>query len=263
MKDKAGQQYWNNHWETIPHDAFRPESNVLRNYRDRVVANAIARALQGLPANSIVLEAGCADSSLLAYLGSRGYQILGVDYSSVGCERFRKRLETEGIEARVECCDIFVPPQNLLGVADCVLSYGLVEHFEDTAGCIQALRALVRPGGRILTIIPNMRGLVGLLQRICAPSIYNVHIPHKVSELVASHRTNLTVVESGYLLPSGFGVVNYHEPDSSSAALSLRRMAVACLGRLSWASWFIDKRIELPRSQYFSPYCYCIAERPQ
>jgi 2-polyprenyl-3-methyl-5-hydroxy-6-metoxy-1,4-benzoquinol methylase len=259
--DKAGQSYWNEHWETIQHDAFRPESPLIRNYRDRAVANLIARALYGLPSNATVLEAGCADSSLLVYLGRRGNRIVGIDYSAVGCERFRRRATAEGIEAQVECCDIFSPPQSLFGIADCVLSYGLVEHFEDTATCIQALRAFVRPGGRILTIIPNMRGLVGLLQKMCAPSVYAVHMPLTVQELAAGHADGLVVSDCGYLLPAGFGVVNYHEPGSSRASLLLRRLAVAGLGRLTWASWFLDKYISLPRSQILSPYCYCIAER--
>jgi 2-polyprenyl-3-methyl-5-hydroxy-6-metoxy-1,4-benzoquinol methylase len=260
--DKAGQGYWNEHWKTIPHDAFCPESALIRHYRDRAVADLISRALRGLPANASVLEAGCADSSLLVYLGRRGYRITGVDYSPVGCEQFRQRALKERIEAQVECCDIFSPPLRLLGSADCVLSYGLVEHFEDTARCVQALRALVRPGGRILTIIPNMRGLIGFLQRICAPSVYAVHVPLTVTELVTAHGGGLTVTESGYLLPVGFGVVNFHEPNSSRAALWFRRLTVAVLGRLSWLGWSIDKHVSLPRSQILSPYCYCIAERP-
>jgi len=260
--DKAGQHYWNEHWESIPHDSFHPESPLVRHYRDRAFANVIASALRGLPSNSAILEAGCADSSLLVYLGRMGHPIIGVDYSPVGCDLFRKRATVERVTAQIECCDIFSPPEKLLGVADCVISVGLVEHFEDTAACVQALRAFVRPGGRILTIIPNMRGFVGLLQRLCAPSIYSVHIPLSVAELIAAHRRGLAVSEFGYLLPAGFGVVNFCEPGSSRPAYWTRRLTVSALGRLSWASWFVDKYVALPRTQSFSPYCYCIAERP-
>ena len=263
MVDKAGQHYWNEHWDTIPHDSFRPESPLLRHYRDRAFANVISRALRGLPSNASVLEAGCADSSLLVYLGRLGHKIIGVDYSPVGCDLFRQRAAAERVEAQVECCDIFSPPERLMGVADCVISSGLVEHFEDTAACVQALGAFVRPGGRILTIIPNMRGYVGLLQRLCAPSVYAVHVPLSVAELVTAHRGGLSVVEFGHLLPAGFGVVNFHEPGLSRAGFWTRRLAVSGLGRLSWASWFVDKYIALPRSESFSPYCYCIAERPR
>lgn len=260
MSDKAGKTYWNDHWESVPHDAFRPDSALIRNYRDRAIGALIDRALQGLPKTATILEAGCADSSLLVYLAQRGYNAIGVDYSNVGCDRFRERAAAEQIQVQVECCDIFSPPQKLVGVADCVLSYGLVEHFEDTASCVQALRAFVRPGGRILTIVPNMRGLVGLLQRLCAPAVYAVHVPLSVEQLVAAHRDGLEVTESGYLLPAGFGVVNFHEPGISRTALWIRHAAVAALGRLSWAAWVIDKRAPLPRSEALSPYCYCIAE---
>jgi SAM-dependent methyltransferase len=261
--DKAGQGYWDDHWETIPHNSFNPGSALVRDYRDRAFAEVIARTLQALPTDASVLEAGCADSSLLVYLGHQGYKIIGVDYSPVGCDLFRRRAAAQHVEAQVECCDIFSPPENLRGAADCVMSVGLVEHFDDTAGCVQALRTLVRPGGRILTIIPNMRGSVGLLQRLCAPSIYAVHIPLSVAELAAAHGPGLTVVESGYLLPAGFGVVNFYEPGLSRAAFWTRRLTVSALGRLSWASWFVDKYVSLPRTESFSPYCYCIAERTE
>ena len=261
MIDKAGEQYWNEHWESIPHDSFRPDNPRLRYYRDRAFANVIALALRGLPSPATVLEAGCADSSLLVYLGRLGHSIIGVDYSSVGCDLFRRRAVAAQIEAQVECCDIFRPSRKLSAVADCVISSGLVEHFEDTAASIEALRTFVRPGGRILTIIPNMRGSVGFFQRLCAPSIYAVHVPLSLNQLVAAHQKGFVVTDFGYLLPAGFGVVNYNEPGASAVGLWIRRLAVAALGRLSLLSWFIDRYIGLPRSESFSPYCYCVAQR--
>ena len=137
-----------------------------------------------------------------------------------------------------------------------MLSYGLVEHFEDTAACVRAVAAFSR--GRVLTIIPNMRGLVGLTQRLCAPSIYDIHVPVSLERLISAHEeAGLHILASGYLLPMGFSVVNYHEPNASALAFQLRRLLIAGLNRLSWASWVIERY--LPTSTLLSPYLYCLA----
>jgi 2-polyprenyl-3-methyl-5-hydroxy-6-metoxy-1,4-benzoquinol methylase len=260
--DKAGTSYWDKVWEREAHSTFAPGSTAISDYRDTVFAAILDRALEGMPADAAILEAGCADSALLTYLGRRGYRITGVDYSVIGCTRFRERLRLDRVTARVECCDIFDPTPELKGCADLVISNGLVEHFTDTTACIAALANFARPGGRILTIIPNMRGLVGLAQRLCAPSIYRVHVPLGLSALVAAHRAaGLGVTAAAHLLPIGFGVVNFHEPDASPVGLMTRRLTVGVLSRLSWLVWRIDRYRNLPTGELLSPYAYCMAER--
>ena len=242
--DKAGQRYWNNRWVRAGNPGFSPETSYL----DWTFARVIQRLVPARP-DATVLEAGCADSVLLPYVASLGPRVIGVDYSAIGCERSRARMP----EARIECCDIFRPPTSLIGSCDAVYSIGLVEHFTDTRGCVAALAAFLKPGGRLLTIIPNMRGAVGTLQRFVARSIFDIHVPLTLEQLAAAH--TVKILESGYLLPVGFGVVN---PGESL----LSRAIVGLAARLSKVGWVIDRRFRLPRSQMLSPYCYALAEVP-
>lgn len=256
--DRAGAHYWDDHWETVAQTDFRPWSGAVRDYRDQQLAKLI---LSCLPDGGHVIEAGCADSTLLPFLGARGYQISGLDYSEVGCARFRQRLARAGMTAQIECCDLFDPPVQLREAADAALSYGLIEHFTDTHACVSAIANLVRPGGILISIIPNMRGLVGLAQKLCARSVYNIHVPLSVSDLLIAH-ADMEIIDSGYLLPAGFGVVNFHEPGDGVVLSRLKRVSIALLARASWCTWAIDKHVHLPRSALLSPYAYCIARKP-
>jgi hypothetical protein len=141
------------------------------------------------------------------------------------------------------------------------MSFGLVEHFTDTPHIVRALASFLRPGGRMLTIVPNMHGLVGFVQRLAARSIYNVHEQLSPHELAIAHEASgLEVVEADYLLPAGFGVVNYQEP---GALYQFRRAMAGALARLSIAAWYVDEHIAaLPKSSLFSPYSYCLARAP-
>jgi SAM-dependent methyltransferase len=258
--DKAGKVYWDRVWGTVPApDAFDPEGRGCAYRRDREFARLFADALAGLPANSVVLEAGAADSSVLPYFAKLGHRIVGVDYSEIGCERLRRRLGAFAGEAI--CCDIFTPPLSVLHRADLVLSIGLVEHFTETSDCIAALARLLRPGGKLLTIIPNMQGVVGLLQRLIAPSVYKMHVPLSPGDLREAHqRAGLKVERAEYLMATNFRVINYNEPEGGRLANAARWIAVASCGRLSCAVNLLDEHLcRLPRRKAFAPYCVVLA----
>jgi SAM-dependent methyltransferase len=243
--DKAGHHYWNDAWSTVRTGDFAPTTNG----RDRAFATLIDRMLAGLAHPATVFEAGCADSLVLPYVASLGHRVGGVDYSEIGCQRISARCP----EADIECCDIFAPPPRLVQSADALFSVGLVEHFSDTRAAVAALMAFVRPGGRVLTIIPNMHGTVGLTQKLVARSVYDVHVRITPPELAQAH-AGLTILECAYLMAANYGVVN---PGKGAVA----RHIVNNLARASGAACRLAPW--LPPSRAFSPYLYCLAEVPR
>lgn len=215
------------------------------------------------PGQSTVLEVGCADSTILTYVAAElGYRITGIDYSPIGCEKFRHQLERMNLSAHVECCDAFNPPPTLRGAYDVVISFGLVEHFADTISIASALAELVRPGGHILTFVPSMQGLVDAAQWLAGPKIYGAHEALSPEALATAHRAaSLRILEADYIRPMGFGVVNFYQP-APRALFAMRRLMVRALARLSWITWLIDeKTTRLPKTALLSPFSYCIAER--
>jgi hypothetical protein len=70
-----------------------------------------------------------------------------------------------------------------------VFSLGLIEHFENHAAVLDRLQALLRPGGTLITIVPNLVGVWGAIQKRLDPEIYRVHVPYTPSDLDRVHRS--------------------------------------------------------------------------
>lgn len=233
--DLAGNQYWEDVWSAAPKPTFNPASIA-----NRPLVELLDRFLAHVPAGSLVLEAGCADSVVTPYIHGLGYRTAGIDYSAKGCAKFR---QSSPMSAVIQA-DIFDPPSEMLEKADAVFSLGLVEHFTDTTAAIQALSRFVKPGGVLLTVVPNMYGTVGWLQRTLNKRAFDLHVRLTPAQLVAAHDCDVT--SSGYLGSMGFGVVNHgYRP--------VPRALIGALARASLLACWI------PCSRAFSPHLYCVA----
>lgn len=262
--DQAGRDYWDSVWTDAdlpaPVDHTDPH---FRNYVNRALAAYFDRALAALPPAARLLEVGCARSEWLPYFAQRyPVTVTGLDYSEPGCAAEREVLRRAGVSGDVIHADLFDPPAETLGAFDAVLSFGVVEHFEDTTGCIEAIGHFARPGGIVVTTIPNMTGFVGLLQRVVNPAVFAIHVPLTAPALAEAHRNaGLRVESSGYLLSTNFGVVNLHGVSDSPRT---RRIAAALLQltRVSKLAWMIEGRSRpLPATRAFAPYAACCARR--
>jgi len=268
--DKAGQDYWNQTWDDyrLP-SVWDVDSKRLLNHVEREFFLWIARTLEGLgktgPGVHLV-EVGCARSQALPVLAKRlGLSVAGIDYSPNGCEQTRAMMNREGVSGEVYCSDIFAVPASLKGGFDVVVSFGLIEHFSNTNEIVSALAGLLKPGGVILTNIPNMRGTTGFVQKILNRRIYDIHVPLTPSQVKSAHEAaGLSVIEAGYFLSSNFGVVNLGDPNRKSPGWWAKKIALAILVRISMAVWWVERKFgKFPVSQAFSPYVNCIGIWPR
>jgi 2-polyprenyl-3-methyl-5-hydroxy-6-metoxy-1,4-benzoquinol methylase len=268
--DKAGQDYWNQTWDDYPlPSVWDVDSKRLLNHVEREFFLWIARTLEGLgktgPGVHLV-EVGCARSQALPVLAKRlGLSVAGIDYSPNGCEQTRAMMNREGVSGEVYCSDIFAVPASLKGGFDVVVSFGLIEHFSNTNEIVSALAGLLKPGGVILTNIPNMRGTTGFAQKILNRRIYDIHVPLTPSQVKSAHEAaGLSVIEAGYFLSSNFGVVNLGDPNRKSPGWWAKKIALAILVRISMAVWWVERKFgKFPVSQAFSPYVNCVGIRPR
>ena len=269
MAELVDKEYWDHSWsaESQLPDTFDPNIRGMRGLYRRPFHAFFAEHLPAIgPPGASLVEIGCGRSQLLPYFAKQfNLRVAGLDYSEVGCEKARRILERDGVRGDIRCADLWdataVPT---LGY-DIVFSFGLVEHFEDTAGILSALARYARPGGAVLTLIPNMRGMVGALQRVLSPEIYDMHVPLSAPALAQAHRdAGLTVLNSGYLLPAHFGVCN---PGSARIPRGLSRLLRGLTYRAAIAVstgllWIDDRLIDLPTSERLSPYAFALAVRP-
>ena len=260
--DKAGKAYWDALWRDAPPpapiDAHAPGlANTLNRRFHEVFAQAFAgRETRG----RALLEIGCARSPWLPYFAQEfGFRISGLDYSEIGCRQEEDVLRRAGVEGDVVCADLFRPPAELRGSFDVVVSFGLVEHFERTADAVAACAAFLRPGGVIVTATPNLKGLLGAVQRRLDRAIYDIHVPLDAADLARAHEAaGLRVRTARMLLPLNLGVLNM---SARRPALAWKFVAKAA-ELATRAVWAVDRLRPLPETPYFSPYAVCVAEKP-
>ena len=268
-QDKAGRNYWNETWRQLPlPPVWDIDSKRLRAYVERAFFQYISGVLKRhghLSPETHLIEVGCARSPALPVLAKRlNIKVAGLDYSPNGCQQTLLMLEREGVAAEVYCHDLLELPQYLLEKFDVVVSFGLIEHFSSTQGVISILAKLVKPGGIIITSIPNMNGVPGFFQKVLNRTIFDIHMPLTPEDVCGANRVNgLDVLACGYFLATNFGVINLGTPYRRDGVWWFKKILSALLARISMGVWLMDHLgVKLPVSRAFSPYINCVAARP-
>lgn len=259
---KVPNAYWDDMWTT---DALPTPLNfapgigvkpVPRHIRDFVVSN-----VRRVGATPTVLEVGCAGSVWLPYFQKDlKWRAAGVDYSERGCALARRVLDRSGADVPIYCCDLFAPLPRLVCAFDAVVSFGLAEHFLPTRQVIEALANFVRPGGVVITMVPNMAGWIGDLQKHLDRAIYEMHVPLTPGALGDAHAdAGLEVLEARYVSTADFYVAI--APKKPFAA-PLARVGLKGMRLFSKALWLVENLTAwAPHSASLSPYVGCAARK--
>ena len=256
--DKAGTSYWNDNWSKA---SFPQPFNHTNQKLDNYVNLKFHEYFQDILANKkelSVLEIGCANSIWPIYFYQYfNAKVFGLDYSRVGCEKSRNLLRHYNIPGEVYCDNLFSPSSKLLQQFDLVVSFGVVEHFENTADCLKSCAAFVKPGGLLFTLVPNMSGVVGFIQKYVDRAIYDIHMPLTKEDLIlAHHSSGLTLENCDYFLSNNLGVVNSGEFSSHPLNKYLRRV----LSASSKVTWVLERYgLRIPNNRFTSPYIISLA----
>lgn len=128
---------------------FGPGSANARRHADRI---AYLRALCMRRRPERVLEIGCATGLNLVGIGDLVGEALGVDCSSAMIDHANKRADSR---LRFLACDALALSPRDHGRFDIVMFAGTLEHIEDQAAALRGARAMLAPGGCLLTIMPH------------------------------------------------------------------------------------------------------------
>jgi 2-polyprenyl-3-methyl-5-hydroxy-6-metoxy-1,4-benzoquinol methylase len=259
--DKAGKLYWDNAWEnTFLPEVINPYLLGPNHYLDRKFHDFFRGVFAGKEtANNKLLEIGCARSSWLPYFAKEfGFKVYGIDYSEIGCQQALELLAKEGVEGKIVCADFFSPSESMIEEFDVVVSFGVLEHFEDTQNCILAFSKYLKPKGIMVTNIPNLTGLMGLIQKLINRNVFDIHVPLSLEKVLeAHHKSMLEAVSCNYFLCVNFGVVNF-ENLRGSFTYTLILQSFCWLNR---AIWFIEKLIPVKPNRWSSPYINCFGTK--
>lgn len=214
QRDKTTVDYWTARWENVG----TASPNVLQRFRsivqpdadmDKIIARFVDASGEFRPT---VLELGCAPGNLLVRIHRvRGMcRLSGIDYSELGVKLTEDRLRERGIEATVYKGDFRTV--QLTTSFDAVVSFGLLEHFEDPVAIVRAHAAFTRDGGVVGITVPNYASWpVRLALRSFSPETLDTHNLCIMSESAirrAFLNAGLTDVRvgtaAGPLLPNSF-----------------------------------------------------------
>jgi len=143
---------------------------------------------------------GAGGSRVLPYVGRKfGCKVFGSDFSLSGCRLLCANLALQGLPQAAVCEDLFQSSlrADAFGL---VYSCGLVEHFDDTSAAIAEHLRVVKPGGRLVVIVPNFEGLQGRIWKRLARPLWERHRvfgPEVLAGILKDLK--LDSVESGYL----------------------------------------------------------------
>lgn len=267
--DKAGKGYWNDAWNAIPLPLLWDiTSKRLGSHVERSLFSYLADAFREfgfVGTGKKLIEVGCARSAVLPLFAKKlGFQVSGIDYSPNGCEQTRLILQREGVIGEVYNCDVFSIPDDLVEQFDIVVSFGLIEHFADTAAIVNALSRLLKPGGLIFTNIPNLRGTIGFMQSKLDRAVYDIHVPLTAGGVQQAHENaGLKIITCDYFLSTNFGILNLNAIRPRSIEWWIKKMISSILVRVSMGVWWLEQKVgNLPTSRMFSPYINCLAVKP-
>lgn len=120
--------------------------NLANFVQHQFVLEDIQKYLPG-NANPKILECGCGGARTSLFLALRGFKDLtGSDYAPEALRLARANFEKFNKHAAFVQDDLLnskLPPESF----DCVMSFGLLEHFEDIRALSRAITRLVKPGG--------------------------------------------------------------------------------------------------------------------
>ncbi|MFM5906961.1 MAG: class I SAM-dependent methyltransferase [Novosphingobium sp.] len=260
------------HWDAternvaVSLESFGPTPGIRgfarRQWHDLLVGAIAANTSAGSsPGDRSLLELGCGGSAFLPYFARElGCKISGIDYSEGGINMARALCAAHDVPVDLLQVDFFDAPTHLQNAFDVVVSFGVVEHFSDSPATVSAFSRFLKPGGTLITIVPNMQGLCGIGQKVLDRSVYDIHETIDVPRLRDAHRkAGLEITRCEYFLFSNFGVINPGLKPST-----IKRAAFQALRALTVGIWAIESLVgRLPANRWTSPYVVCVARKPE
>lgn len=148
---------WNSSYENLPttySTSFDTPSNIANIIQHEFVLEDVKKYLQ--PNSDLkILEVGCGGARTSVFLARNGYNTTCTDSSPEAIRLATANFKSWGLTSKVIQDDIFNSKLQK-GTYDCVMSFGLLEHFEELDPVISSINSFLRPGGiHIHCIIPK------------------------------------------------------------------------------------------------------------
>ena len=254
----AGIEHWNSVW-----NRDKVKRIDLRSYYDYRLSVFFQ---QWIDPSSRVLEVGCGGSVWLPYFAKHMQcEVWGIDYSAPGVELCLDNLRAEGVSGNIILGDVFDSTEIPQRSFDILWSAGFIEHFNDIRRVIGRLAEYLKPGGVMITLVPNLNGFVGWLHRVVDQEVFYAHtkIEPKMLDRLHSEAGFEILSRAQFFGIFSIGVVNFNR---------FKAQLPGILDAVFWSSiLIIQQSICLPfrllgfhpETRWFSPWILGIYRLPQ
>ncbi|MDD4938558.1 MAG: radical SAM protein [Candidatus Omnitrophica bacterium] len=142
---------WEHRWSV---GTFEAISSEVKANPDTAQGRVSIELLKKYGKGARILEAGCGLGVWVFLFEGMGFKTFGVDFSETGLRAASAYGKQYGISAKLTRADIRrMPfPDNTF---DVIVSYGVVEHFDDSINAVKEMLRVLKPGGTCLVTTPN------------------------------------------------------------------------------------------------------------
>lgn len=203
MKAKlTDNNFWDEEWEKVELPSRLDSDGYFYLCFDQLFNDRLQ------PGEKTILEIGCAPGRFLIYFAERfGYSLGGIEASPIGYSKTIENMNLAGIAGDIvhgDFLDQCLQNDNY----DVVFSAGFIEHFSDPIPILKRKFDLLKPGGVLITTIPNFVGVGGLYRKYMNKELYQKHrIIRKEELLKAYDNLGLDKISAGY-----FGSLRFRLP---------------------------------------------------
>lgn len=144
--------------------AFYDAAEALRYAYHYHLPPLFDRIAAEFPGGSL-LEVGCSMGNDTMQFARRGMRVTGIDLTAAAIDLIRQRFALYGASGEFRVADAERLPF-ADDTFDVVYSFGVLHHTPDTAGAIEEVRRVLKPGGKACIMLYNARSLNWLAHRL-------------------------------------------------------------------------------------------------
>ena len=242
--------YWDNFWSSVKLPIIAKPPKTIR----LLLAKYIPK-----DTNLTFFEIGCAPGGWMVFFNKEfGFNVSGIEYAKGASDLTKKNLEFYELPQNVTFGDFFEHESPQL--YDIVFTRGFIEHFEDNEFVVNRIVGMSRK--YVITVIPNLFGIGGLVSKIFRPDVYKKHVLISLKQLKKIHESQgLDILYCSYSpefqLPIPFEKNHFSKKyPILSKVLNFpikisNRILNFAIERIKWC----------PGTRLFSPSLVCIAEK--
>lgn len=146
------------HWRAFPSTV----TGWVRDLPQNGLYMAALSCLVDVPEGGLVVEVGCGDGVLQAFLFRRGQPSVGLDFELAGLQLARSELQRRQVPDLLGASDATTLALRS-GTADAIVAVEVIEHIDDDASFLNECARVLKPAGLLVLTTP-LRRPDGILQ---------------------------------------------------------------------------------------------------